>query len=171
MNMNTENNNSNELENIELAYEYTKDFLKDQKTDARHLDWRLGAFLAFGGLLFRFGNDLPSDQSIYLLVTKIGVLLLGFMSIAFAAWGLKSTFSSKLRLVKPSTLMENKYFKEETPSVKCVIINTHKTTVEELALIIQKKSFCLNKSIICLIISVLIFAANGMLNTWLNYRY
>jgi hypothetical protein len=61
------NNDNNDRENINLAYFYREDFLKDRKIEIKQLDWRLGTFLGFAGLQLRFGIDLLNSQPSYLL--------------------------------------------------------------------------------------------------------
>ena len=75
------NNDNKDRENINLAYSYREDFLKDRKIEIKQLDWRLGTFLGFAGLRLRFGIDVLNSQPSYLL-TKIGALLTSFGSIA-----------------------------------------------------------------------------------------
>jgi hypothetical protein len=153
-------NNNNSTENIDLAYSYTEDFLKDRKNEIKHLDWRLGTFLGFAGLLLRLGTDLHDTKPSYLL-TKLGVLVTSTFSVVIATWGLRS--NSKGRFVKPSYLMEDECFTKETPEIKAMIINTHKKTSDELDLLARQKQLYLNRAIIWLAASALFSAINGIL--------
>jgi hypothetical protein len=153
-------NNNNSTDNIDLAYSYTEDFLKDRKNEIKHLDWRLGTFLGFAGLLLRFGIDLPNSQPSYLL-TKLGVLVASTSSVVIAAWGLRS--NSKGKFVKPSYLMESECFTKETPRIKAMIINTHKETSDELDKLARQKQVYLRRAIACLAASTVFFAINGVL--------
>lgn len=156
-------NDNNSIENIDLAYSYTEDFLKDRKNEIKHLDWRLGTFLGFAGLLLRFGIDLSNSQPAYLL-TKLGVLIASTSSVVVAAWGLRS--NSKGKFVKPSFLMEDECFKQETSRIKAMIVNTHKETSDGLDKLARQKQVYLNRAIWWLATSVLFFAINGALTTF-----
>lgn len=153
-------NDNKNTNNIELAYSYTEDFIKDRKNEIKHLDWRLGTFLGFAGLLLRFGIDLPNTEPSYLL-TQLGVLVTSSFSVITASWALR--LKSDGRFVTPSYLMENKCFAEETLSIKAMIINTHKEASNKLdKLAIQKQTY-LNKVILCLAASASFFTLNGIL--------
>ena len=152
--------NNNSIDNIDLAYSYTENFLKDRKNEIKHLDWRLGTFLGFAGLLLRFGIDLPNTQPSYLL-SKVGVLVASTFSVVIAAWGLKA--NSKGRLVKPTYLMERECFEKESPEIKAMIVKTHAETSDKLDLLARQKQACLSQTIIWLAASALLFAINGIL--------
>lgn len=155
--------NNNNINNIDLAYSYTEDFLKDRKNEIKQLDWRLGTFLGFAGLLLKFGIDLPNSQPSYLL-TKLGVLVASTFSVVIATLGIKS--NSKGKFVKPSYLMEEECFKKETPKVKAMIINTHKKASEELDILARQKQAYLRRSVTWLAASALFLAVNGILVTF-----
>jgi len=166
MNINMNDNKSSDVfSNIDLAYDYTENFLKDRKSEIKHLDWRLGTFLGFAGLLLRFGADLPDNQPSYLL-TKILLLTTSLASVIIASWGLRS--KSQGVLVDPSYLMEDECFQKENLEVKAMIINTHTTTSHALDLLAQKKQLHLNRAITCLTFSVVFLAINGILVTLLE---
>jgi hypothetical protein len=153
-------NNNNSIPNIDLAYSYTEEFLKDRKSEIKHLESRLGTFLGFAGVLLHFGISLQSSQPSYLL-TKIGVLLTSAFSVLLAAWGLRS--KSTGRLVEPSYLMDKECFEKDNLIVKAMIINTHKETSHELDALAKQKQIYLNRAITCLAASALLFAINGIL--------
>jgi hypothetical protein len=153
-------NNNNSIDNIDLAYSYTEDFLKDRKNEIKHLDWRLGTFLGFAGLLLRFGTDLCDTQPSYLL-TKLGVLVTSTCSVIIATWALRA--NSKGKFVKPSYLMEKECFTRETPRIKAMIINTHTYTSDELDILARQKQAYLSGAITSLGASALFLAANGIL--------
>lgn len=157
------NNNSNSIDNIDLAYSYTEDFLKDRKNEIKHLDWRLGTFLGFAGLLLRFGIDLSDCQLSYLL-TKVGVLGTSACSVVIATWSLRS--NPKGKFVKPSYLMEDECFEREAIRNKAMIVNTHKEACNELDLLARQKQTYLNQTIAWLAASALFFAANSILVTF-----
>jgi hypothetical protein len=72
--------NKNYIENIDLAYTYTENYLKDRRSEISNIKLRQGTFLGFAGLLLRFSLDLSDSQPSYLL-TKIGALVTSFCSI------------------------------------------------------------------------------------------
>jgi len=159
--MNHDNNdNDNAQENINLAYSYTEDFLKDRKSEIKQLDWRLGTFLGFAGVLLKFGIDLSDSQQIYLL-TKIGVLVNSFYAIVIVTWALRSNPTGEL--VEPSYLMEKECFQKQTVQIKAMIINTHTQASKELDLLAKEKQSSLNNAIACLAVSAFFFAVNGIL--------
>jgi hypothetical protein len=158
--MNNDNNNKKDIENIEFAYSYTEDFLKDRKSEIKQLDWRLGTFLGFAGLLLKFGIDLPNSQPSYLL-TKIGTLFTSFCSIVIVTWALRS--NPKGKIVKPSYLMEDECFQKQTAEIKAMIINTHTEASKELDLLANEKQFFLNLAITFLAVSAFFFVSNGIL--------
>jgi hypothetical protein len=45
--------------NIKVIYEYTQQAYKDMKDNVTKLDTRLSSFIAFSGVLLKFGLDLP----------------------------------------------------------------------------------------------------------------
>ncbi len=55
---NSEKDNSN----IQLIYEYTKQVLEDIDSSQNTLNTKLGAVIAFDGLMIRFLSDLPDDS-------------------------------------------------------------------------------------------------------------
>jgi hypothetical protein len=158
--MNNDNNNDNDIKNIDLAYSYTEDFLKDRKSEIKQLDWRLGTFLGFAGLLLKFGIDLPNSQPSYLL-TKIGALVTSFCSIAIVTWTLRS--NPKGKIVKPSYLMKDECFHKQTVEIKAMIINTHTEASKELNLLANQKQIFFNRAIAWLAFSALFFVVNGIL--------
>lgn len=160
-----DNKSSNISSNIDLAYDYTENFLKDRKNEIKQLEWRLGTFLGFSGLLLRFGADLPDNQPSYLL-TKILLFATSLVSVIIASWGLRS--KSEGVLVDPSYLMEDECFQKENLEVKAMIINTHTATSHALDLLAQKKQLHLNRAIICLTFSVVFLALNGILVSFLE---
>lgn len=159
------NYNTNDTENIDLAYSYTQDFLKELKNDIKHLEVRLGTFLGFAGLLLRFNIDLSSNQPIYLF-TKIAALFTSFCAIVIVSWALRS--NPKRGIVDPSYLMEDEIFQQRTSQNKAMIINTHKIICQELEVVAYKKRNFLNQAIICLAFSTFFFAINGMLVSFLG---
>ncbi|WP_210407580.1 hypothetical protein, partial [Hydrocoleum sp. CS-953] len=55
---NSEKDNSN----IQLIYEYAKQVLEDIDSSQNTLNTKLGAVIAFDGLMIRFLSDLPDDS-------------------------------------------------------------------------------------------------------------
>ena len=148
---------NNSINNIDLAYSYTEEFLKDRKDEIKHLDWRLGLFLLVAGVTLCVGIDLPNRHPGYWL-TKTGVLLSSAISLSMSAWGLRT--NSRGRLVSPSYLMEDECFIKETPVVKAMIVNTHKKAVDELDSLAKLKQNYLNQAMIWLAASFLLFLIN-----------
>jgi len=150
----------NDQRNIELAYTYTQEFISDRKTEIRQLEWRLGTFLGFSGLLLRFAIDLPSNCPSY-LYSKIGVILASSCAAGIAAWGLRSV--PKGKFVLPSRLMEDERFNSDNLEVKARIINTHNPSAKNLDAYALQKHTILNQSILLLSVAIALFALNGIL--------
>jgi hypothetical protein len=178
MNDNTTSNTSlanntpstkNAIANIDLAYSYTEKFLEGRKNDAKHLDWRLGTFLGFAGILLRFSSDLATNSPIWLLSTKTLVISMSLISIICAARGLTSI--SKMGRIRSESLMTDEFLTDTNAKIKEVVIKIDIKAINELNLLVLRKQSCLNWSIFCLVISAVLFGTNLMADTWLNHRY
>ena len=133
--MNSEKKTS-EIENIDLAYSYTKDFFEDRRKEIDSINTRLTTLLVFGGFLLRFGVDLPHSSLEYRL-TKVTVLVFSFFSIVNLLYGLTSSCTT--RVVNPSYLMEDDCFQQSNTEVKAMIVNTHKEGIYNIELLVKKK--------------------------------
>lgn len=158
----------NAIANIDLAYNYTEKFLESRKNNAKHLDWRLGTFLGFAGILLRFSSDLATNSPIWLLSTKALVITISLGSIICAARGLTSI--SKMGRIRSESLMTDEFLADTNTKVKEVVIKIDIKAINELSLLVLRKQFCLNWSIFCLVISAILFGVNLMADVWLNHR-
>lgn len=155
--MNTDKK-TNEIENIDLAYSYTKDFFDDRRKDLDRINTKLTTFLVFGGVLLRFGVDLPHDRPEYIL-SKVMVLLFSFLSISNLLWGLSYSYSA--RVVDPSYLMEKDCFQKLNAEVKAMIVNTHKESTENIESLIRRKLKIIEKTKAFLLTSTFFFFLNA----------
>jgi hypothetical protein len=149
---------TNETENIDLAYSYTKDFFDDRRTEIESINRKLTTFLAFGGFLLRFGIDLPHSRPEYIL-SKVMVLLFSFLSISNLLWGLSYTYKAKV--VKPSYLIEDECFEKLNTEVKAMIINTHKESTENIELLTKKKLEIIKNTKVFLLTGTFFFFLNA----------
>jgi hypothetical protein len=166
MEENSQNNGSdysnNELENLNLAYEYTEKFLAQCNKNIDDLNARLTTFLGFGGLLLRFGIGLP-DGCRSCLLLKILVLCLSALSVSQSSYGL---IANKIgETVKPKALMSDKWFQDKNLKVKASITNTWIESVEQLEESATKKQDQLNRSIFLLAAAVILVAINSIIAT------
>ncbi|SRR6476469_5738812 len=155
----------NDIQNIDLAYTYTENYLKDRRNEISNLKVRLGTFLGFAGLLLRFNIDLPSSQPSYLL-TKIGALVTSFFSIAILAWALRAYMGGEI--LDPSVLIKDVYFQAQNADIKLEIINKHTKACYDIYSSIDKQIKLLNLAINFLLFSAFFFTVNGVLVSFLG---
>jgi hypothetical protein len=165
MNVDVNGYTENHIQNIDLAYTYTENYLKHRVSEANNISLRLGTFLGFAGLLLRFNMDLPNSQPSYLL-TKIGALVTSFCAIAIIAGALRAFIVGEI--IAPISFIEFDLSQAISADIKFVIFKSHAQTCEELYLLSQKQIKLLNKAIICLAFSALFFTINGILVSFLG---
>lgn len=163
--------NDNDIKNIELAYAYTENNLKDRKSEIANLKLRLGTFLGFAAVLLRFNLDLSNSQPFYSLtsLTKIGALVTCFSSIAILVWALRPQIKGEV--ADPSSLtklIENENFKVENAELKFEIAKKYAKACEELYLLSYEQKNLLNQAIICLVLNALFVALNDILISFLK---
>ncbi len=151
-----------ELLNLSLAFEYTKDFLEKIDKQIDDLNSRLTTFLGFGGLLLRFSLELP-DGCRSCVLLKVVVMLLTACSVCISSYGLLANPMGTT--VKPSVLMSDQWFGENNAEVKAKITSTWLKGVQQLEEAGNRKQKQLNYAIRLLGIAVATFAINGIIST------
>jgi hypothetical protein len=152
--------NKNDIQNIDLAYIYTENYLKDRRSDISNLRLRQGTFLGFAGLLLRFNMELSNSQPSYLL-TKIVALVTSFCSIFILGWALRAYLSGVV--VDPGTLIEDEYLQSQNPEIKLAIVRKHIKACDDLYLLSLEQKKWLNYAINFLVSSAFFFTANCIL--------
>ncbi len=157
----------NAIKNIELAYDYTENFLKTRRTEVANLKLRLGTFLGFAALLLRFDLDLPNSQPFYSLtsLTKIGALVTCLGSIAILVWALKPRpiGASNVDPNSLTKLIQDEDFQSKNAELKFEIAKKYAETCEELSLLSYQQKDLLNQAIICLVFNAFFVAFNEVL--------
>ncbi|MBE9067898.1 hypothetical protein IQ260_14690 [Leptolyngbya cf. ectocarpi LEGE 11479] len=162
---NSENDgqDSEEISNLALAYEYTQIFLGQCDKQIDDLNNRLTTFLGFGGLLLRFGLALP-DGCRSCALFKAAVLLLTTISVCVSSYGLLANAVGAT--IKPQSLMSDDWFKKENNRVKASMTNTWIEGISQLEKSATKKQSQLNYSIFCIGAAVVAFGANSLISTF-----
>jgi len=150
----------NYKENIELAYTYTENHLKERKNDINNIKLRQGTFLGFAGLLLRFSLELPDNQPSYLL-TKIGALVTSFCSIFILGLALRAYFRGIV--YDPINLIKEDILESQNIEVKLVIIRKNTIACDDLYLLGVELKKSLQQGIIILVCSAFFFTLNGVL--------
>lgn len=157
--------NKNDIQNIDFAYTYTENYLKERRSDISNLKLRQATFLGFAGLLLRLNFDLSDSQPSYLL-TKIGALVTSFCSIFILGWALRASFSGVI--IVPSTLIEEEYLQSQNAELKLAIIRKHTIACDELYSTGIELKKLLNQAITFLVFSAFFFTFNGVLVSFLG---
>lgn len=164
-----ENYNDNARENIELAYAYTENNLKDRRSEIANIKLRLGTLLGLASLLLRFDLDLPNSPPFYSLtsLTKIGALVTCFTSIAILVWALRPQSSGEV--VDPSSLtnlIKDGEFQYENAELKFEIAQKYAKACEELYLLSYQQKNLLTLAIIGLSLNAFIVTLKEVLVTF-----
>ena len=151
------------VENIDLAYTYTKDNLKLINSQIDNLRSRVAIFLSFGGVLLRLILDLSDSQPSYKL-TKILALFTCFSAITLLGWA--SISKNKVDITFYTIVTENNtdIFLHELPeqSKGKFIKHNIELSVNYFTAAKEIKEL-LNPAIICLVLSAFFFTFNGLL--------
>ncbi|WP_066424065.1 hypothetical protein [Anabaena sp. 4-3] len=154
-------NKDNSILNLEMAFDYTEKVFNARNKTIDNLNTRASAFLAFGGVLLKFGFDLPDGcptaktLKILTLLCLCGSVIANLVSLLAKGSGY---------IIRPRKLM-NDYFYEENIYLKAKIINTFIEAEEELDLDAIKKSKFLNCGIILIALAAVISTLDAILVT------
>jgi hypothetical protein len=164
--MNTQNIEDNCNANLNLAYEYTKSLIEAKSKIIDNLNSRMGIFLGFGGVLLKFGIDMPTKliSEEYL---KSAFLTLAMLSVSANAIGLLGRPTGNV--VKPRKLMTDEYYNEENARVKAFIINSWVVSEESLDALISIKCKYLNSAIVLLALTLLILGCASIIEVFYKY--
>lgn len=157
--------------NIKLIYEYTQQAYKDIKDNGTKLDTRLSSFIAFSGVLLKFGLDLPPTQlmavhnSFYwiCLGLKGSVCFLSASAIGLCGWALRAKATGIV--VDPRELLDEEWSTGvDEKTCRTYIADTWVEAIEE----IEKKNFMkasyLNKAITTLSLASICFAIDAVIS-------
>jgi hypothetical protein len=156
--------------NIDLIYSYTEALIKSQEDSINRLDTRLGAFLAFSGVILKFAIDLPSHLSLEsagnlacntCFLLKIAIC--GFTIAAIIVSTLGLTAKQRGRVVDPERLMDDKWYFANNERCKAFIINTWIETKKEYILVGNTKGKRLNLTIRLICFAAIAFGLNIVL--------
>jgi hypothetical protein len=163
--------------NIKVIYEYTQQAYKDMKDNGTKLDNRLSSFIAFSGVLLKFGLDLPPthqmavDNRIYwlywsCLILKGAVCLLSASAIGLCGWALKAKATGIV--VDARELLDEEWSTGvDEKTCRTYIADTWVKAIEE----IEKKTFMkaryLNTAILFLSLASICFAIDAMSSLFL----
>lgn len=145
------------ISNLDLVFDYTKILLDSQNKIIDNINNRLGTFLGFGGVLLKFGLDLPSSCTSS-LIFKIATLVFSCLSVLINVSGLLASDTGKT--LNANKLMSDKYFYQPTPENKAKITQAWITLLEDLDLAAIKKTQKLNIGIQLIAVSVVAFTIN-----------
>jgi hypothetical protein len=150
---------NNYIQNIDLVYTYTENYLQNRRSEFSSMRSRQGTFLGFAGLLLRFNLDLSDSQPSYLL-TKIGALVTSFCSVFILGWALRAFVVGYF--VFPSFLIQDD-LNSQNVEIKLSILSKHTKACEDLSLALLEQKKLLNQAIIFMVFSVFFFTVNGVL--------
>ncbi|MEZ2303970.1 MAG: hypothetical protein ACBR13_19570 [Microcoleus sp.] len=154
--------------NIDLAYTYTGDFLKNIDAQINNLISRVSAFLALGGVLLRFIIELSDTQPSYKL-TKILAYITCFISIFLLGLALRSNPGMELEQYKSIINDNTEIFLKSSPEqAKIYFIERDIKVSEKLLEKAYNIKKLLNKSIFFIVLSAFFFTFNGLLVTFLD---
>lgn len=158
--------------NSEIIYSHTQSLLKSQQESLNRLDTKMGAFLAFAGVLLRFAINLPGKEELAAspklacntcLLLQIIVCIAATVSAVISGLGL--TAKPKGNVPGPKTLMKDDIYGLDQETLRCRIINTWAQTEEEYTSVGEQKGNLLNCSIIASCISIIAFALDVILGS------
>lgn len=159
--------------NLDFAYEYTRDLLQMRLANFDKLNTRLGAFLAFGGVVLRFAFDSPGSIRLadsWVCYTCLGAKILVFAFAVAAIWvsGTELRSSPTNGMINPKKLMADNLFHAEQGRGKAFIVNTWIQTLEEIEPQLLDKGKRLNQTIILLSLAVTTLAIDMLIASVFN---
>ena len=165
-----DNNNEQKESNIDLIYSYTEALIKSQEDSLNRLDTRLGAFLAFSGVILKFATDLPVHPQLESLdnLACNTCFLLKMLVCSFATAAiLVSTLglTAKLRgcVVNPKSLMNDEWYFADKERCKAFIVNTWIQTEQEYNSLGIEKGKRLNLTVQLICAAAIAFELNTAL--------
>lgn len=135
--------------NVELAYEYTKEELENASKSLTGLQGRLVAVLSAAGVLAKFVSDLEGN--------RVGLCLLIGMTVGLCLLGLGARGVG--RNVPPEDLLYKEWYYESEENCRLYIARSWNESLKEVDSLRDWRSGCVNSAVICLGLSLLFYLA------------